>query len=123
MKVTKWLTFDESENLTESCGGMGGWVNGHKWEDYIEKYQEEETPYLEALRSKVLEDKLRIGGDEHQESFNPLFEDGTIGAFSFRGWGDLLAAIYNTEEDTNQYSYMDFYMSCLIRDSENEEMS
>ena len=44
----------------------------------------------------------------------PVFDDGTVGSFSFRAWGDLMAAIWNTEENTNKYSYMDFYMGCLV---------
>jgi hypothetical protein len=46
----------------------------------------------------------------------PVFDDGTVGGFSFRAWGDLLAAVWNTAEGTTKYSYMSFYMS-LTTDS------
>ena len=39
----------------------------------------------------------------------PLFSDGKVATFSFRGWGDLMAAIWSEAEDKD-YGYMDFYM-------------
>lgn len=119
LRVVDWLSLDEiTEEMKESCGGLGGWVSGHKWDEYIKQMPSEEHQHLEALRAAILEEKLRVGGDEHQHNYTPLFSDGTIGSFSFRGWGDLCAAIYNTHEDTDKYEYMSFYMGCLIQDSE-----
>ncbi len=42
-----------------------------------------------------------------------MFNDGTAGMFSFRAWGDLMAAIW-AEHENRDYGYMDFYMdSCM----------
>lgn len=61
------------------------------------------------LREQIIKLQIRSGGDWHQAEGTPLFEDGTIGSFSYRAWGDLLAATWS-EEDQVGYSYMDFYM-------------
>ena len=115
--VTKWLTEKESDDYSQSCGSLGGWVKGESWDQYLVRLPVKEHVYLEALRKRILDDQLKIGGDEHQYGgYTPLFSDMTIGVFSFRAWGDLIAAIYNTHENTNQYGYMDFYMSCLIKE-------
>lgn len=114
MEVIKWLSSEEAEDKEEACGGMGGWVDGDNWEEYVKHLPHEELVYYEALRAKILTDGLKCGGDDHQTDYIPLFSDGKIAGFSFRAWGDLLAAIYNTEENTEKYGYMDFYMSCLI---------
>lgn len=92
-----------------SVGGLGGWVSGHKWSDYLERQDPRIHHYFEAIRASVIERNLRESGYWHQRGGEPIFSDGTYGAFSFRGWGDLLAAIWNTEEGTDAYSYMDFY--------------
>lgn len=94
----------------ESCGGMGGWVDGHDWPAYLDSVRPEDRERYEAIRTAVIRDKIRYGGDWHQQEGEPLFSDGTYGSFSFRAWGDLLAAIWNSEEKTDQYGYMNFYM-------------
>jgi hypothetical protein len=49
-------------------------------------------------------------GQEHQyNSGVPVFSDGKVATYTYRGWGDLMAAIWATEEDKD-YHYMDFYM-------------
>jgi hypothetical protein len=32
-----------------------------------------------------------------------------VATFSYRGWGDIMAAIWS-EEENKDYNYMDFYM-------------
>ena len=120
MKVVEWIGYDEMERrkLPGSIGGTGGWVHGQTWPEYLDAMclsnDDPHLPYYKALREAVVKDSIRVGGDEHQQSMTPVFDDGTVGAFSYRAWGRLLAAIWNTEENTNKYSYMDFYMSCLV---------
>lgn len=111
MKVAKWIPYKESENYTESVGGLGGFFkNGMRWKDFIESFTNETKPYFEAIRTDVIEKGLRLNGDQHQYSDSgvPLFEDNTVGKFSYRAWGDLMAAIWSEQEDKD-YSYMDFY--------------
>jgi len=98
----------------------------HRWKDYLEaledigedlavsgealdrtlNYPVEE--YAEAIRTRVVADGIRASGNWHQEEGHPLFSDGTVGVFSCRAWGDLLAAIWSEEEDKD-YHYMNFY--------------
>lgn len=123
MKVTEWISPERAESLTESFGGMGGWFgsgkdeNGahvwnapHTWADYLDHFKPEAHPYAEALRRAIVERRVWECGDWHQNSDDgtPMFEDGTYASFSFRAWGDLLAAVW-TEQLGRQYCYMDFY--------------
>lgn len=111
MKVIDWIAYDGSDKYKESIGGMGGFFQrGMRWNEFIERYVDEYKPYYEAIRQDVIEKGIRITGAGHQYSENgvPLFEDNTIGAFSYRAWGDLMAAIWSEHEDMD-YSYMDFY--------------
>jgi hypothetical protein len=112
MKVKGWISYDDADELTSSVGGMGGWFqNGLRWKDYIETANFLQVPYFEAIRKEIIAKGIRYTGQEHQYSDSgvPVFDDGTCGSFSFRAWGDLMAAIWSTEEDKD-YCYMDFYM-------------
>lgn len=117
MKVIKLLTESEAEagNYPESVGLIGGWFsNGHRWPHYeihIEGRAGEQ--YIYALRAYILENKVWIGGDQHQYEGVPLFEDGTIALLSYRAWGDLMAAVWSTELNRD-FNYMDFYMGCRM---------
>ncbi len=112
MHLLGWIDYSEVEDgFEESIGGFGGFfVGGMRWKDYIEQYNEKGAEYAEALRAGVLERKLKYNGSEHQNSIEgvPVFSDGTIATFSFRAWGDLIAAVWSEEENID-YSYMDFY--------------
>lgn len=121
IKVKEWISWEESEKYDESVGLMGGWVEGERWKEYLETHSPKSLEYLEALRERILEEKLKVGGDEHQLNYVPLFSDNTVATFSFRGWGDLMAAIWNEYEGKNEYCYMDFYMTCLISKEDNNE--
>ena len=122
MKVVDWISYEASEGMPESIGSMGGWVHGQGWEEYMDRMSSEDKyPYYEALRDIIVKDSIRCGGDEHQARMVPVFDDGTVGRFSYRAWGDLMAAIWNTEEKTRKYCYLDFYMSCLVNDSISSE--
>lgn len=120
-KVADWISWHEAQEKEEAIGGMGGFFNaglihpsqkdevGMRWDDYINVWEDEAKPYAEAIREEVLEHGLKITGQGHQVSNVPLFDDGKVGCFSYRAWGDIMAAIWSEEEDKD-YSYMDFYM-------------
>lgn len=112
IRVVDWISYEEAETKEDHCGGMGGWFSeGHTWADYAALYSEETLPYLEAIRDDVLASGRFLCGNEHQEldTGTPLFSDGTVGSFSYRGWGDLMAAIA-TIHDGKPHHYMEFYM-------------
>lgn len=111
MKVVDWIAYADCENYTDSVGGLGGFFkDGMRWKDFIGSYTDKAKPYYEAIRQDVIKKGIRITGERHQYSDNgvPLFEDNTVGTFSYRAWGDLMAAIWSEHEDKD-YCYMDFY--------------
>jgi len=110
MKVIKWVSWEEAEKMEPSIDTTGGYFeDGMRWPDY--RYPTElSRPYIDALRAEIIEKNIRWTGVEHQ-NFPvgvPVFEDNSVATFSYRGWGDLLAAIWATEENKD-YNYMDFY--------------
>jgi len=114
MKVIKFVQYNEAESLPESgFGGMGGWFEmGMRWCDYKEMWIEDVHETIENLRAAIIENHIKCTGDQHQHSgveSCPVFEDGTTATYSFRAWGDLMAAVWSTE-DNEDYSYMSFYM-------------
>ena len=113
VSVERWISYGEAEGLPESVGGLGGWfAEGNTWADLAAASSTESLPYYEALRDDVLASGRFICGDEHHLRCDgvPLFTDGTVGCFSFRAWGDLMAAIASIKHGP-KFSYMDFYMS------------
>ena len=119
IKVDRWIEYDKAEEaraagtLTDCGFGLGGFFqDGMRYYDYIETFKDEALPYIEALRVSIIDKQIRKGGDWHQDSDCgvPVFSDNSAGFFSYRGWGDLLAAIWS-EHDNKDYNYMDFYMA------------
>ena len=111
MKVIDWISDAAAEDKTESVGWMGGWFDdGDRWADYLAAYGPAVHPYLEAIKDDVLASGRFINGGQHQNSPRgvPLFEDDTVGRFSLRAWGDLMAAIA-TVKDGGDHHYMEFY--------------
>lgn len=110
--VAKWATYDEALELPESFGGMGGFFHdGMRWGDYIGVFCREVHKYAEALRASIIEKGIKECGPWHQDSSvngAPIFSDGTAATFSYRAWGDLLAAVWSTEENRDS-NYMEFY--------------
>jgi hypothetical protein len=100
--VVEWISDKDVSSKEEAVGGFGGWFGydednpdceklskaHHRWKDYIEIWKPEAQPYLEAIRASVLENALRLSGEQHQndEKGVPLFSDGKVATFSFRGW-------------------------------------
>lgn len=116
IKVVGWVHSEYPFKSEDAIiGGLGGFFNwkekGMRWKNYLYTQPGEWHPYLEALRKEIIENEIKITGETHQyaNSGTPLFSDGKIGCWSFRGWGDLMAAIWS-EEENKDYTYMDFYM-------------
>ncbi len=111
--VIDWIPYGNTGNKQSSIGGLGGFfTNGMRWKDYLDSLHYSSKPYAEGLRKSILKNKFKFTGSQHQgESINgtPLFADGSVGTFSFRSWGDIMAGIWSEEENEN-YNYMDFYM-------------
>jgi len=115
VRVTEWVDYDDIDPSLEDVGSIGGFFeNGMRWKDYINEFGENLRPYYQAIRNSVLETNKRICGDQHQNHDDgvPKFSDGCVATFTMRGWGDLMAAIWSEEEDED-YSYMDFYMRTI----------
>lgn len=112
MKVVEWIPDTDCSRRECSVGGLGGFFrDGMRWKDYIGLVCDDDRKYLEAIRESVVSNGIRYSGETHQygDSGVPLFSDGTVGQFSYRAWGDLMAAIWSTEEKRD-YEYMDFYI-------------
>lgn len=108
MKVVGLTSFDPAQDMKRSLGGLGGFFSlGMRWADYVEAVGENE--YTLALREYIVQNEIKEGGGWHQDEGVPVFEDGTVASFSFRAWGDLLAAIWS-EELNQDFCYMDFYL-------------
>lgn len=118
IKFEDWVEY-HYEGDDAPIGGMGGWFNANQlhekdkptsmvWEDYLNAHKEGSHPYLEALKNEIKNNNLQITGESHQWGNAPLFSDGTVGRFSYRAWGDLMAAIYSTKE--KPLNYMAYYM-------------
>ncbi|MBQ2937608.1 MAG: hypothetical protein IJE05_01810 [Clostridia bacterium] len=120
IRVIKWISYDKASELIEigvlydnNIGGLGGWFKEEqRWKDYKMAFKEAAHPYIEALREDIVLNNIRHCGNDHQELENgvPVFSDFSVSMYSYRAWGDLMAAIWSTQENKD-YSYMDFYMS------------
>lgn len=111
--VVDWIDYPKNGEYPENdAGGLGGWIHGENFDEYLSAYDPDVHPYLKAIRDDVVAKGLRLTGEQHQHRPNgvPLFSDGTVSTFSYRAWGDLMAAIWNSAENTDQYEYMSFYM-------------
>lgn len=113
MKIDRWISYGEAEGLPEApmCDWGGWFAEGHRWDDYLAALPDGTSEHAEALRADVVAKRLRLTGEQHQygDGGVPVFSDGTAGVFTYRAWGDLMAAIWSTE-DGRDYHYMDFYM-------------
>jgi hypothetical protein len=126
MTIEKWITNAEAAGKDENgLGGMGGWFGydnsadggqelppaHHRWADYLGNFEPKAHAMLEELRRSIVANKVRCTGYQHQNEASavPLWSNGKVDTYSYRAWGDLMAAVWSTEEDKD-YGYMDFYM-------------
>lgn len=114
----KKIAFQNPEQM-KNIGGMGGWFNnnfknpqGHRWDDFVECYNKKQQRQLEAIRKSIIEKDIWQTGSWHQNADKgvPATSDGFMYMSSFRGWGDLMAAVWSSEYDKD-YCYLDFYCS------------
>ena len=127
MKIEKWITYQEAEGKEENgLGGWGGWfgydemnrgadgrwtMSRARWPDYLDYFEPKARPELEELYQSIVANRIRCTGEEHQSGAVavPLWDNGKVDTYSMRAWGDLMAAVWSTE-DNKDYGYMDFYM-------------
>lgn len=105
-------SFDLNTGMDIMFIETGGIVkSGDRWINYINRFEEWQKPYIEAIRLDIINRNIKITGVEHQNNSDgtPKFNNGKYGLFTFRAWGDLMAATWAEYENSN-YSYLDFYM-------------
>lgn len=120
----EWISYDTaterlSKNELEERGGLGGFFqDGMRWKDYLDNISDDHDTVadLEAIRGSIVEQRIWQGGDWHQGSGGgspdesvPVCDGKRAWLFSFRAWGDLLAAVWSTALDRD-FHYMAFYM-------------
>lgn len=111
IRVERWTSYEEADKLKESIGGLGGWFKEqHTWEDMLDAVGLQAAPYAIALRDAIIKIGIIEGGDWHQEDDKgcPVFSDGSAATFSYRAWGDFLAAAWQWHTK-KPHHYMDFY--------------
>lgn len=118
LKIKKWITRKEAEDKKENgLGSSGGFFEcGMRWEDYKNRFKKIVHSMLEELRRSIIENHIKWSGEAMQDygyDTVPLWSNGKVDIYSWRGWGDLMAAVWSSEEDKD-YCYMDFYMDELF---------
>jgi hypothetical protein len=114
-----WLSYDALDTLDgfnlDNLGGSGDFKEGIRWPEYLTQYAAEWHLYVEAIRHAIIAGKVWAGGDWHQYSPHgvPVVAGEHFMGCGFRSWGDLLAAVWNTELGRN-FSYLDFYMDARL---------
>lgn len=109
-----WQSYDSTADLPGF--NLSDLSSGHEvapnWPAYIADYAAEWHPHLEAIRQSIIENKVWAGGDWHQDSAHgvPVLSGGHFMSCTWRGWGSLLAAVWNTEL-SERFTYLDFYMN------------
>lgn len=116
LKIVKWITESEiGDKEANGLGGMGGWFGfkqPNTWKDYLDNFKEEAHPMLEELKRSIIENGVRCTGEEMQDRGDkvvPLWSNGKVDTYTWRAWGDLMAAVWG-DHDKKNYNYMDFYM-------------
>jgi hypothetical protein len=115
----RFVSYKEAEGMPESSlYPLGGFFkDGMRLKNYIDAFflkSDKPKNYcrLMSLFYAITENNIRCTGDRHQSDLVescPVFEDGTCATYSYRAWGDLMAAVWS-EYENKDYSYMDFYM-------------
>lgn len=117
-EIVRWMAFDGIDGLGEvvDIGDWGGTMTeAMRWADFVADLDPAHVAHYEALRQAIVARGLRRGGDWHQNAPDgvPVFDDGAIASFSFRAWGDLMAAVWSGV-DGRGYGYMDFYVDSCV---------
>jgi hypothetical protein len=108
-----WQSYDSTPDLPSyNLSDFGSTKDiDTNWPEYLAPYPTEWHPHLEAIRQAIVEQRVWAGGDWHQYNAQgiPVVSGGHFMSYSWRCWGGLLAAIWNTELG-ERFTYMDFYM-------------
>jgi hypothetical protein len=83
----------------------GGYFQyGMRWKQYINHWKNiMDIERLEMARTYIISNKIKSNTTKFS-NVNLLFDDDAVVTFTHRGWGDLLAATWSQEEDTD-YCY------------------
>ncbi|TVT40645.1 hypothetical protein FNT36_14345 [Hymenobacter setariae] len=117
MKSPLTITWQSYDSITPDTPGFNLEDFGEpygidtNWPAYLAQYPTEWHAHLEAIRQAIVENEVWAGGDWHQYSPNgvPVLSDGHFMTCTWRSWGGMLAAIWNSELG-QRFTYMDFYM-------------
>ncbi|GEM_PF-5661738 len=109
-----WQSYDSitPEHEGYNLSSFGGFEEADtSWPDYLALYPAEWHLHLEAIRHSIIAKQIWAGGDWHQDSPHgvPVLSDGHFIICTWRGWGELLAAVWNSELG-QQFTYLDFYI-------------
>lgn len=109
VKISEFKDFSGFDIMFIQSGGVV--ERGYRWVHYISLVEEWQRPYMEAVREEIIRKGIKWTGKEMQENPKgaPVFNNGKLGLFTWRAWGDLMAATWAERENTD-YSYIDFYM-------------
>ena len=109
IRVISWNRDDAADNADAFSWWGGFFGEGMRWKDYLETFDDDVQPYLEAARQSAVHNTIKATGDQHQNGITPVFSDGRYFSLTFRAWGDFMAAVWSEAEEQD-YHYMDFYM-------------
>lgn len=107
MRVVRWIPYSEAKGIEEAVGGAGGIDKPLSREDFLETWNPETHPYIEAIWA-ALDECGAMSGQAHQERGCPVFDDGKVATFSMRGWGDLVAAWHNSRRPGEPRTYIHY---------------
>lgn len=93
----------DSDDVSVISGGLS--TTPKDWSDYLNMvFKDEYHHYFEAIRQAIIEANLvGVCADKVANIIWFEMEDGKIYGFSWRGWGDLMAAIVGKGENYMQY--------------------
>lgn len=84
----------------------GGYEHGHTWDEYLANFRTSKRIHFNMIRKAIEElDWVGMTGEEMANDVEFVFSDGVIIAFTWRAWGDLMAAIVGKGEN-----YLSYYM-------------
>lgn len=117
LPTVTWQSYDSTVDLPGF--NLSDFGNGHEnapnWPAHVAEYPAQWHLHLETIRQAIISNKVWAGGDWHQDSAHgvPVLSDGHFMSCSWRDWGGLLAAIWNSELGEH-FTYMDFYMDARL---------
>ena len=112
MLTVSWQPWTDASSTGYNLADL--WDNAAtiaRWPEFLAQHSAERHPPLEAIRQAIIQGQIWAGGDWHQDSAHgmPVVSDGHFMSCTWREWGKLLAASWNSELG-EQFTYLDFYM-------------